>query len=356
MNNLFKFAQTLKVLYVEDNQETRESTVAFLSNIFNNIEVGVDGENGLEKFKEQNFDLVITDINMPRMNGLEMIEKVKKVNKDIPIIIISAYNENDYLLKAIKLGVRGYLLKPIDISQFIEVMNSAIHCLYKKELLKSNINGKLKLLNKIVREDRLLFYYYPIINENEKMYDCKAEIVYKTTTKDVIEFFKSMIDSAEYRELTKLIIKKCIKKCKSINAKLFINVSFYDLKDKSVINFIKEELKSINSNQIGFNIDIKEFEENIDLLESFISLTKSLNTGIVICNINLKNLDTALKLKPDYIKIDSTVEYIEKIINRVKEKDIKVICKCAYLWNNYERMQNLSIDYLQIGYKWGGWG
>ena len=101
MIKLFEFAKTLKVLYVEDNEQARESTVSLLSNIFSNIEVGVDGKDGLEKFKEQKFDLVITDINMPIMNGLEMIEEIKKIDKDIPVIIISAHSENNYLLKAI---------------------------------------------------------------------------------------------------------------------------------------------------------------------------------------------------------------------------------------------------------------
>jgi len=119
MNKLFDFAKTLKVLYVEDNEEARESTVALLSNIFNNIETGVDGKDGLEKFKKQKFDLVITDILMPRMNGLEMIEEIKKIDKNIPIIIISAYNGNDYLLKSIKLGVRGLVPMQIEYLSYV---------------------------------------------------------------------------------------------------------------------------------------------------------------------------------------------------------------------------------------------
>ena len=351
MDRLFEFAKTLKVLYVEDNKEARESTVALLSNIFSNIEIGVDGKNGLDKFKKQNFNLVITDINMPRMNGLEMIEEIKKIDKDIPIVIISAYNENDYLLKAIKLGVRGYLLKPLDILQFIEVMNNTIDYLYKKAMLKNYIYGKLKLLDKIVQEDKLLFYYHPIVNENEKMYECRAEIVYKTTTKDVIEFFKQVIDSIEYRKLTKLIIKKCIDKFKSTNTVFFINISFYDLKDRNIINFIKNETKDINSKQIGFNIDIKEFRENIDLLKSFISLNDFL---IAIYNVDSESLDTVLKLKPDYIKIDSNANNFEEIVKIAKKNNIKIICKCVYLGNNYEKIRHLPIDYFQVEYKWGG--
>ena len=355
MNKLFDFAKTLKVLYVEDNEEARESTVALLSNIFNNIETGVDGKDGLEKFKKQKFDLVITDILMPRMNGLEMIEEIKKIDKNIPIIIISAYNGNDYLLKSIKLGVRGYLLKPIDISQFIEVMNATINYLYKKEILKNKIEEKLKFLDKVVRENSLLFYYYPIINGNEKMYECRAEVVYKTFIKDVNSFFKPVIDSIKYREITKLLIKECIEKCKrSSNTKFFINLSLYDLKDDSIIDFIKEELKNINANQIGFDIDIEEFEENIDLLKLFINLTKSLNANIVIYNVNLKNLDTVLKLNPDYIKIDSNASDIEEFVKRVEEKSIKVICKCACFGNHYNQIKKLPIDYIQMGYKWGG--
>ncbi len=147
MKKLMKFAQKLKVLYIEDNQEARESTLGLLDNIFGNITSAINGEDGLDKFKKNKFDLILTDINMPKMNGIEMTTKVRKINKDIPILILSAYNESGYFMETIRQGVDGYLLKPIDLSQFIDMINKAIEKIYLKreiKLYQNNLEEKIQ--------------------------------------------------------------------------------------------------------------------------------------------------------------------------------------------------------------------
>jgi len=147
MNKLMKFAQELQLLYVEDNKEARDSTIGLLDNIFNNITVAIDGQDGLEKFQSKSFDLIFTDINMPKMNGIEMITKIREINKDIPILILSAYNESGYFIETIKQGVEGYLLKPIDLNQFMTMVDKAIEKIYLKreiELYQNNLEEKVK--------------------------------------------------------------------------------------------------------------------------------------------------------------------------------------------------------------------
>ena len=129
-----QYSKDLKLLYVEDNKETRESITLMLENFFDNITFGVDGEDGFKKFekkfnsKKENkqFDLVITDINMPKLNGLEMSEKIKLLDSDIPILIISAFNESEYFNKCIKLGIDGYFLKPLDINTFLLTLSKIV--------------------------------------------------------------------------------------------------------------------------------------------------------------------------------------------------------------------------------------
>ncbi|MEA3372443.1 MAG: response regulator [Campylobacterota bacterium] len=75
IENVIKHSQPLRLLYVEDNEEARVSMQGLLGEFFNEITVGVDGEDGFEKFKNHPIDLIITDINMPRLNGLEMTKK-----------------------------------------------------------------------------------------------------------------------------------------------------------------------------------------------------------------------------------------------------------------------------------------
>jgi len=151
MEELMKFAQELQVLYVEDNQDARESTLGLLDNIFNNITTAVDGQDGLEKFQTKSFDLVLTDINMPKMNGIEMLTKIRETDKDIPILILSAYNESGYFIETIKQGVEGYLLKPIDLNQFITMINKSIEKIYLKreiELYQNNLEEKVQVQTK----------------------------------------------------------------------------------------------------------------------------------------------------------------------------------------------------------------
>ncbi len=147
MKELMSFARELQVLYVEDNQAAREATLGFLENIFHNITVAVNGEDGLEKFQTQKFDLILTDINMPKMNGIEMITKIREIDRDIPILILSAYNESGYFIETIKQGVEGYLLKPIDLEQFIAMINKSIEKIYLKreiERYQNNLEEKIK--------------------------------------------------------------------------------------------------------------------------------------------------------------------------------------------------------------------
>ncbi len=147
MKELIKITQSLKILYVEDNEAARESTLGLLNNIFNDITIAIDGQDGLEKFKANTLDLVLTDINMPKMNGIEMIAKIRELNKDIPILILSAYNESGYFIETIKQGVEGYLLKPIDLKQFIDMIKKATEKIYLKkeiELYHNNLEQKVK--------------------------------------------------------------------------------------------------------------------------------------------------------------------------------------------------------------------
>jgi YesN/AraC family two-component response regulator len=125
LQKLKPFMEKLHILYVEDNDEAREQTIKLLHNFFIYIDTAVDGKDGLGKFNsfyEKNnayYDLVITDINMPNMNGLKLLEEIKKEHYDTPVLIISAHNDAQYLLESIRLGVDGFILKPIKMEQLV---------------------------------------------------------------------------------------------------------------------------------------------------------------------------------------------------------------------------------------------
>jgi PAS domain S-box-containing protein len=124
--DIIGYSKNLKLLYVEDNQLAREATLAVFEEFFEEVIVGVDGQDGFEQYTKESVDMIITDINMPRLNGLEMTKKIRELDKDIPILVLSAYNESGFFMDSIKLGVDGYLLKPIDLSQFVEALKKIV--------------------------------------------------------------------------------------------------------------------------------------------------------------------------------------------------------------------------------------
>ena len=127
LNTLLQETSKLKILYVEDNKETRKFTIKMLKNFFSNIIVSVHGLDGLEKFKNDSFDIIFTDINMPIMDGLDMIKNIRAINKSIPIIIFSAHDEVEYFLRSIKYGIDGYILKPFNYEQVEETLSNIVN-------------------------------------------------------------------------------------------------------------------------------------------------------------------------------------------------------------------------------------
>lgn len=126
IDEIIKYTQKLRLLYVEDHQSTREASLYLLENFFENITIAVDGRDGIQKFKDNDIDLIITDINMPYLNGLEMISEIKKINKDIKVIIFSANMEAKYFTESIQLGVDGYLIKPIETENLINILQNIV--------------------------------------------------------------------------------------------------------------------------------------------------------------------------------------------------------------------------------------
>ncbi|WP_333803931.1 EAL domain-containing protein [Sulfurospirillum sp.] len=119
-------ARNLTLLYIEDNIGARAGSMLIFEEFFGRVIEAVDGEDGLEKFKQNHVDLIITDINMPTINGFEMVELIREMSPQTPILILSAYNETHYFIESIRLGVEGYLLKPVEIGQFMEVLGKVI--------------------------------------------------------------------------------------------------------------------------------------------------------------------------------------------------------------------------------------
>ena len=116
----------IKILYVEDSVELRDKMGIFLEKIFTSVTTAQNGIEALEFFKNSDYDLVITDIQMPQMDGMELSRELKNINPDQEIIIVSAFTDSEYFTESIRLGVSGYIIKPIDFNQILSVISQTV--------------------------------------------------------------------------------------------------------------------------------------------------------------------------------------------------------------------------------------
>lgn len=115
--------ENLKVLFVEDEESIRTNIKEAIGEEFASFEMACDGMEGFSKYKDLNPDIIITDISMPNLDGLEMTNKIRKISSTVPIIILSAFSEKEKLFQAIDMSVSKYIVKPIDIDELLEVIS-----------------------------------------------------------------------------------------------------------------------------------------------------------------------------------------------------------------------------------------
>ena len=127
------YSKSLRVLFVEDNIEFANQAIKLLDNFFDNITLAIDGIDGINKFKNSSFDIVISDINMPNLDGISMIKELKTINDNIPIIMLTAYDDSPSILECINIGIYGYLLKPIQLDKLINILDKINKQYVRKE-------------------------------------------------------------------------------------------------------------------------------------------------------------------------------------------------------------------------------
>ncbi len=113
----------ITLLYVEDDAEIREVMAGMLKRYVGKLLVASNGEEGLEIFKKERPEIVLSDVRMPKMDGIRMAEEIKKVDPKSALIFATAFGDTEYLQKAIDIGAQGYLVKPIERDKLIEKLN-----------------------------------------------------------------------------------------------------------------------------------------------------------------------------------------------------------------------------------------
>lgn len=146
----------IKVLFVEDNQIARENGIEYLENYFDTLYSTSNGLDALHLYIKYQPDIVITDIEMPKLNGLDFVKKIRESNKNTQVIITTAYSDKEYLLQAIELQLVKYLIKPINQKEFDNALQICLDNLDSDEsnVVKISQNTFFDTYNKTLLQDR----------------------------------------------------------------------------------------------------------------------------------------------------------------------------------------------------------
>lgn len=149
-----KFLSTLTLLYIEDDMTTLKNMYSVFKPLFKKVIIAKNGAQGYQfcmKYKDE-IDIIVSDINMPELSGLDMLREVRKQKITLPIIFASAYQESKYLYEAIKLNIADYLIKPYNIKELLFKIESICEDLYQTKLImrqKKELKQYLNMIDKV---------------------------------------------------------------------------------------------------------------------------------------------------------------------------------------------------------------
>ncbi|MCT7541204.1 EAL domain-containing response regulator [Aliarcobacter cryaerophilus] len=254
MNNDISNLKNITVLYVEDEKDLREVTSSILQSFTKNQYIAANGQEGYELFlkHDSDIDLIISDINMPILNGLEMIKKIKDINKNVPIIVTTAFSNKEYLLEAIDIGVDKYVLKPVDVSKLLQAMSQSLNYHELKDLYLdsltnlSNRNKLKKDLKDSASELMALFDIDEFIATN----DLFGEIIGDKILKEFASKMRNYFNGNEFLLYRIESDKFAVVPKNKMDKKDFFNIC------KDFLEKVENEPFLIDDNEIDINITI----------------------------------------------------------------------------------------------------
>ena len=324
LSTLSEMGRGIRVLYVEDDPLIRTQYLTFLSRFFDTIESEENGETGLNRALSSKFDIVISDIQMPKMSGLDMIKEIKKTYPDQLTLLISAQKDSDILHHSVQLGVDGYLFKPLDRNQTIETLHKLVTKIHMK---RENERYKqyLEEMVQVKTEEALTIYFTDRVTQLYSLGKLEKDIFcYPSCT--LVEFkirdFKTLNDLYGYNLGNSVLFQTADFLKKIVTEKL--KILYHGLYRVSGAHFIllipREEIhieKSVNK-------IIQQFESTPIMIDDEMMFLE-MDAGIVHSDdgLTLSHADSALR------EAEKTGRIVTYTIDprRIEGKSTKLKCK-----------------------------
>ena len=345
-----ELGEELTVLYVEDSEMVRESTCDLLEEYFDNIDIAVNGEEGLQKYKEfyeahnKFYDIVITDINMPKMNGIEMIESIFKLHSRTNIIVMSAHNESEYLLKLINMGISNFILKPIEITMFQTVLSRTIQSVVNQKKLK-HYHTKMKEMNLALRKSTEIAEN---ASEQKSLFLANMSHEIRTPLNAITGFISLLSENETDPKKTKYL-----KVVKNSSDSLLQIIS--DILDISKIESGKLEIEPANFNPyddliaVAELFQVKAAEKGVVLKINYShTIPKVLYADVLRIKQILSNLlSNAIKFTPDGSYVKCVVWYAKGRLNIiVKDYGVGISKeKQKFVFNSFYQIEGTTKEY-----------
>ncbi len=198
----------LTLLYVEDDEIIRENAVEYLRNYFKEVFQTKDGLEALAVYKEKKPDIIITDIEMPRLNGLEMAKKIRKEDKTTPIVITTAFTDTHYLMQAVELQLIKYIVKPVSSKKLNEALKLLSEYLHVNSILSIDKDKYYDNLNKCLMIDKEIV---TLTQKEFQLFDLLAKNHHRVVNYEEIEntvWYDDYMSKDALRALVRTVRKK----------------------------------------------------------------------------------------------------------------------------------------------------
>ncbi len=317
IKELILFTKPLHVLYVEDDLNICENYTKVFSELFASVEVAYNGYDGLEKYENGTFDIVITDINMPKMNGIEMITEIFKKSPEQTIIVTSAHDESSYLLQLIELGIEKFLMKPVDFKKMISVLYKVCKQLdEKRELLEyqNNMESENISISTLAHELKI---------KNEEL----EETINALTQKENINI--TLVDGIEKEKtFSEEELKFYIPEQETLSAKDFVEGFTGDMEG---LNDHLEGIEEIMELHIHQNLAESTVESVKELSEDFLAYAHQLTTTYEFSNLQcaLEEFSKALLEVKDFEKLKEMKAFLFGISDSLQRFRAEVFVECT---------------------------